>query len=110
MSEKGTEKGYRNTYRVKIILYIGDGLTDVPCMAVTMQQGGYAIAVYRPHTHRSLSTCKKLLEDRRVHFIAKAAYTENRELDIAIKKILDTMIQGVFINKEFFINSAPLAS
>jgi len=80
------------------ILYIGDGLTDVPCMTVTTKQGGYAIAVYKPGSSRGLATCRALLAARRVDLIAKADYTKDSPLDSAIKIILDTMIQGVYIN------------
>jgi len=80
------------------ILYIGDGLTDVPCMTVTTKQGGYAIAVYKSGSARGLATCRELLAAARVDFIAKADYSKGSPLDSVIKIILDTMIQGVYIN------------
>jgi len=84
------------------ILYIGDGLTDVPCMTVTTKQGGYAIAVYKPGSKKGLATCKKLLGAGRVELIAKANYRNKSDLDFAIKSILDTMIQGIRINSLYF--------
>jgi len=84
------------------ILYIGDGLTDVPCMTVTTRQGGYAIAVYKRYSPKGLSTCKELLNAGRVDLIAKADYGKGSELEQAIKTILDTMIQGVHINTVYF--------
>jgi hypothetical protein len=84
------------------ILYIGDGLTDVPSMTVTTKQGGYAIAVYMAHSKKGLAVCKDLLEARRVDLIAKADYSQGSELDRAIKILLDTMIQGVYINDVHF--------
>ena len=81
------------------ILYIGDGLTDVPCMTVTTKQDGYAIAVYKPGSSKGLATCRDLLAARRVDLIAKADYSKDSPLESAIKIIIDTMIQGVYINE-----------
>jgi hypothetical protein len=84
------------------ILYIGDGLTDVPCMTVTTKQGGYAIAVYKPYSSDGKGICQELLTANRVDMIAKADYSKDTELESAIKIILDTMIQGVYINDMYY--------
>ncbi len=84
------------------ILYIGDGLTDVPCMSVTNKEGGYAIAVYKRRSRSGLSKCKKLLNAGRVDFIATANYSNGSELERKIKLILDVIIEGVHINDAYF--------
>ena len=69
------------------MIYIGDGMTDVPCMKLVKLNGGSSIAVYqKDHTVSS-----KLLNTGRVDYIAKADYTEGRELDLLIKRIIDKM-------------------
>lgn len=77
------------------IVYIGDGMTDVPCMSVTSKSGGYAIAVYKSRKRESLRTCKELLRDARVEYIAEADYRVGRELDKYLKVTLKSIIQGI---------------
>lgn len=77
------------------MVYIGDGLTDVPCMTVTTKNGGYAIAVYNSRKRKSISTCKTLFKNARVDFIAEADYRNNSELDKYIKILLKTIIHGI---------------
>jgi hypothetical protein len=67
------------------MIYIGDGLTDVPCMATLRSLGGSAIAVYRPHTKAGSTHATKLLEDDRVDNIAPADYSEDSKMDMIIK-------------------------
>lgn len=68
------------------MIYIGDGLTDVPCMKLVKTNGGQSIAVYTQKDR-----VESLLTDRRVDFIAKANYEDGSEIDYLIKKILDKM-------------------
>jgi hypothetical protein len=77
------------------ILYIGDGLTDVPCMTVTRKNGGSAVAVYRSYSKKFKSISKGLLASKRVDFIAKADFRRNSELDKIIKFVIDTMVVGI---------------
>jgi len=63
------------------IMYVGDGMTDVPCMTVIRKNGGYAIAVYKPHNSQGKKTCMELLKANRVNFIAEADYKSGTELD-----------------------------
>jgi 2-hydroxy-3-keto-5-methylthiopentenyl-1-phosphate phosphatase len=67
------------------MIYIGDGLTDVPCMKLVKVNGGCSIAVY-PQGKRN--KVKDLIRDERVNFIEPADYSENSELDIIVKDII----------------------
>lgn len=66
------------------MVYIGDGLTDVPSMKLVRQRGGYAIGVYKKPSDASY-----LVDQERVDFYLKCDYTENGEIDTAMKAILD---------------------
>jgi hypothetical protein len=83
------------------ILYIGDGMTDVPSMTVTKKNNGYAIAVH-DGTSNGINTCAGLLRAGRVDFIAKANYKDKSELRGGIELILDYMIAGICYAREAF--------
>ena len=68
------------------MVYIGDGMTDVPCMKLVKSHGGQSIAVYDPRKGKEVA--KRLLEGSRVNFVSTADYTEGGELDITVKAIL----------------------
>lgn len=68
------------------MIYIGDGLTDVPCMQLVKSNGGQSIAVYQPRKKKKVA---ELLTDGRVDFIVQADYTEGGELDSIVKIILE---------------------
>ena len=70
------------------MIYIGDGLTDVPCMKLVKAKGGYSIAVY---TKGKRGKVESLLKDGRVDFIALADYSEGGDLDITIRDIICKM-------------------
>jgi len=72
----------------KQMIYFGDGMTDIPSMKLTKLRGGNAIAVYPPHS-RAKKKAMKLLIDNRVNFALPADYSENKEIDVVIKTILD---------------------
>ena len=67
------------------MMYVGDGLTDVPCMATLRSFGGSAIAVYRPHTKAGSTHATKLLNDGRVDNIAPADYSEGSKMEKIVK-------------------------
>ena len=92
------------------ILYIGDGLTDIPCMTVIRKNGGYAIAVYKPHSSRGRKICKELLKAERVNFIAHADYKSGTELDRLIKLLLGNIVEGIRYGRESFRQSKKYLS
>ena len=73
------------------MIYIADGLTDVPCMRLVKSNGGFSIAVYQSNKN-SKEISKKLMVDDRVNFAVPANYTEGEKLDVLIKDIIDQMV------------------
>lgn len=69
------------------MIYIGDGLSDVPCMKMMKAYGGYSIAVYQNKD----SKVEDLLKKGRVDYIYPADYSENAGLDITVKNIIRKM-------------------
>lgn len=67
------------------MIYIGDGLTDVPCMKLVKGNGGNSIAVY----YEEKETADSLIAQGRVDFAVKADYSENSEMEEIIFAILD---------------------
>ena len=66
------------------MIYLGDGMTDVPCMKLVKVNGGHSIAVYRDNP----AIAKQMLCQGRVDFAAPAVYTEGGKLDQTVKIIL----------------------
>ena len=71
------------------MVFIGDGDTDIPCFRLVKNQGGHAIAVYKPNTRGAKGNAAKHIKDGRVNFIAPANYSENGDMDSFIKGIID---------------------
>nr|WP_081731344.1 HAD family hydrolase [Mesorhizobium sp. L2C054A000] len=71
------------------IIYIGDGLTDVPCFRLVKNLGGTSIAVFRPHTKGAKTKSQKMLSDGRVNFIAPADYQESTPIDRVVKATME---------------------
>lgn len=84
------------------MLYIGDGLTDVPCMTVTKNNGGFALAVHKPHNPQSLAVCRKLARAERIDYYAPADYREGKILERRVKLILDVITARIMFHKEQF--------
>lgn len=67
------------------MIYIADGITDVPCMKLVKVNGGYSIAVYQK---KKKDQANELLKDNRVNYIVQADYKEKSELDKLIKDVI----------------------
>ena len=71
------------------MVYIGDGETDIPCMKMVKISGGHSIAVYPPHVDGAKEKIKHLITDDRVNIIAAADYSENAEIDLYLKAVIN---------------------
>ncbi len=72
----------------KNMIYIADGLTDVPCMKLVKEKGGQSIAVY---SRNKKPLASKLFSDKRVDFICEANYSEGSKIEQIVKLIIDKM-------------------
>ena len=73
---------YRN------MIYIGDGMTDIPCMKLVKERGGKSIALYSPGNSE---TVKPLVEDARINYVCAADYSEDSALENIVKLMIENM-------------------
>ena len=79
------------------MIYIGDGLSDVPCMKMMRAYGGQAIAVYQDANRPGV---EQLLRQGRVDFIFPADYREGAGLEVTVKNIIRKMAVSHLLGEE----------
>ncbi len=83
------------------IVYIGDSMTDIPCMKLVNVNGGHSIAVYDNST-LDKSKAFQMLADNRIKYFTPTDYTDGSELDKLVKSIiLRTAANEVLEEKHF---------
>ena len=75
------------------MVYIGDGMTDIPSMIIVKNNGGKSIAVYPEGKEDKV---QDLYSDGRVNYVCAANYKEGSNLE----KVMKLIIQGVQINHQ----------
>ena len=73
----------------KRMIYVGDGMTDIPCMKLVKNYGGHSIAVYNPEDKGKRKEMNTLIRDNRVNFVCAADYSDGSEMDTVVKSIMD---------------------
>ncbi|MDE5868576.1 MAG: haloacid dehalogenase-like hydrolase [Anaeroplasmataceae bacterium] len=73
---------YRN------MIYIGDGLTDIPCMQLLKDKGGKSIALYQIHNRDKVLP---LVEEGRINYVCVADYSANSTLEGIVKLMMENM-------------------
>ncbi len=71
------------------IIFVGDGLTDIPSMRLVHSLGGHAIAVYDPARSDKREEMMQLIRERRVDYVCEAAYDEESQMMTLVASILD---------------------
>ena len=84
------------------MVYVGDGMTDVPSMALTKKNGGHAVAVFDPRDEKGQKTCVKLLDAGRVDFVAPADFRRGSRLSRRVELLLDAIVADVAYRREAF--------
>ena len=81
------------------MIYIGDSFTDIPCMSITVNNGGTSIGVYD-----DLPAKRELMLDlfkkERINNFCKADYSENSEIENVVKYTIDKIKQNDDLKKQ----------
>ncbi|MEO5694903.1 MAG: HAD family hydrolase [Usitatibacter sp.] len=85
------------------MIYVGDGMTDVPSMALTKKSGGHTVAVYDRKRKSGRAVCVKLLNAGRADFIAEADYRGTSKLSRRVELLLDAIIAAIALEREAFV-------
>ncbi|BBM89311.1 hypothetical protein COTS27_01008 [Spirochaetota bacterium] len=72
------------------IIYIGNGLNDVPAMKMVNYQGGYSIGLY--DSNESKKAAYDLLKYNRVKYVVGANYESGKDLDSLVRSIIDRIV------------------
>ena len=88
MEVKVNERVENKRVEFSNMIYIGDGVTDIPCMTLVTEKGGTAIAVYDENKKH---VGDALLRDKRVQFACKADYSDGGELDKVVKHVINSI-------------------
>ena len=73
---------YRN------LIYMGDGMTDIPCMKMVKERGGKSIALYAAGKEESVKT---LVDDARINYVCVADYSPDSQLEKIVKLMIENM-------------------
>ena len=84
------------------IIYVGDGMTDVPSMALTKKSGGHTVAVYNPKKESQRAICEKLLHAGRADFLAEADFRKASKLSRRVELLLDAVVADIAYRREAF--------
>ena len=76
---------YKRRVPFSNMIYVGDGLTDVPCMKMTRQKGGYSIAVHAPG---NTELADDMLLQGRADFSVEADYSEDSEIEQVVAMLM----------------------
>ena len=76
---------YKRRVPFSNMIYVGDGLTDVPCMKMTKQKGGYSIAVHAPG---KTELADDMLLQGRADFSVEADYTPDSEIEQVVAMLM----------------------
>ncbi|GAB4277817.1 MAG: HAD family hydrolase [Marinilabiliales bacterium] len=80
---------------IKNMIYIGDGMTDIPCFSMIKRFGGITIGVYDAQISTAYGKAVHFLKDKRVHGVFDADYSENADLYQAIIKSVDNICMPI---------------
>lgn len=91
VNEKYDSKEY--VIPLEHMIYVGDGLTDIPCFSLLKKHKGTAIAVYDAQNTQAYGKAWKFVQENRVSNLHSANYEEGSDLYNSILMAINSIAQ-----------------
>jgi hypothetical protein len=90
------------------MIYIADGVSDIPSLSVVAQSGGRTFGVYQPNSPRDFAQAQLLLEQERVEAIGPADYSVGTTTHSWILSTLMKIAQRLINTPKRDVQVAPI--
>jgi hypothetical protein len=70
------------------MIFLGQGDTNIPCFRTVKEQGGTAIAIYKPGARGAKEKAEAFYKDGRVRFVAPGDYSQGKALDEIVLAVM----------------------
>ena len=88
------------------MIYVGDGLTDIPCFSLIRERGGSTFGVFR-RTNSAKQAFQELLQPRRVDSLNSPNYGKDADLGALIRVAVSTLAATIEIESRQSRPSGP---
>lgn len=82
------------------MIYVGDGLTDVPCFSLVGRNGGKTFGVFKRGAESAKQAFQRLLDTQRVDSLHSPDYGEDADLGALIRAAVTTMASDIDLGRE----------
>jgi phosphoglycolate phosphatase-like HAD superfamily hydrolase len=79
------------------MIYVGDGLTDIPCFSLLSKSGGTTFGVFKPGEESAKQAFQKFLATRRVQTMHFPDYREDAELGSLLRAAVATACSRIML-------------
>ncbi len=79
------------------MIYVGDGLTDIPCFSLIEKGGGVAFGVFQSGKESAKQAFQRFLETKRVRSMHHPEYGEDAELGSLLRAAVSTACSNIMI-------------
>jgi len=82
------------------MIYIGDGLTDIPCFSLVAQQKGMTFGVFQPGAESAKQAFQRFLKTDRVHALYSPRYAADADLGSMIRAAVSSKIAEIAVRRK----------
>lgn len=84
------------------MIFVGDGLTDVPCFSLVRKNGGIAIGVFDKHEKEKWGRAWGFIEDGRVSNLVPADFSKDSALSLSLMMAVENMAKKIKLNGQTY--------
>jgi hypothetical protein len=84
------------------MIFVGDGLTDVPCFSLIRKNGGIAIGVFDRHEKEKWGRAWGFIEEGRVSNLVPADFRQGSALSFSLMMAVGNMAQKIKLSAQTY--------